>query len=60
MLAAISGVLLFGSEVQHGTLASAVAARPARWVLALSKTVTAAVLGSSSARRGWPPASAER
>ena len=45
MLAAITGVLLFGSEVQHGTLASAVAARPARWVLALAKTVAAAVLG---------------
>jgi len=45
MLAAIGGVLLFGSEVQHGTLASAVAARPARWVLALSKTLTAALLG---------------
>jgi ABC-2 type transport system permease protein len=45
MLAAITGVLLFGSEVQHGTLASAVAARPARWVIALSKTLTAAVLG---------------
>jgi ABC-2 type transport system permease protein len=45
MLAAISGVLLFGSEVQHGTLATAVAARPARWVLAVAKTVTAAVLG---------------
>ena len=45
MLAAIGGVLLFGSEVQHGTLASAVAARPARWVLALSKTLTAAALG---------------
>jgi ABC-2 type transport system permease protein len=45
MLAAITGVLLFGSEVQHGTLAAAVAARPARWVLALSKTVTAAALG---------------
>jgi ABC-2 type transport system permease protein len=44
MLAAIGGVLLFGSEVQHGTLASAVAARPARWVLALSKTLTAALL----------------
>ncbi|MCW2700954.1 MAG: hypothetical protein JWQ45_2489 [Blastococcus sp.] len=45
MLAAISGVLLFGSEVQHGTLAGALAAQPARWVLALSKTLTAAVLG---------------
>ncbi len=45
MLAAIAGVLLFGSEVQHGTLAAAVAARPARWIIALSKTLTAAVVG---------------
>jgi ABC-2 type transport system permease protein len=45
MLAAIAGVLLFGSEVQHGTLAPAVAARPARWVLATSKALTAAGLG---------------
>ena len=45
MFAAIGGVLLFGSEVQHGTLASALAAQPARWVLALSKTLTAAALG---------------
>lgn len=45
MLAAIGGALLFGSEVQHGTLAAAVAARPARWVLALSKTLTACLLG---------------
>ncbi|MCW2697713.1 MAG: hypothetical protein JWR62_2798 [Modestobacter sp.] len=45
MLAAIGGVLLFGSEVQHGTLAGALAAQPARWVLAVSKTLTAAVLG---------------
>jgi ABC-2 type transport system permease protein len=45
MLAAIGGVLLFGSEVQHGTLASAVAALPTRWVLAVSKTLTASALG---------------
>jgi ABC-2 type transport system permease protein len=45
MLAAIGGVLIFGSDVQHGTLATAAAARPARWVLALSKTLTAAALG---------------
>jgi hypothetical protein len=45
MLAAIGGVLLFGSEVQYGTLAAAVAARPARWIIALSKTLTAAALG---------------
>jgi ABC-2 type transport system permease protein len=45
MLAAIAGVLLFGSEVQHGTLAGAVTAGPARWVFALAKTLTAAVIG---------------
>lgn len=45
MLAAIGGVLLFGSEVQHGTLSGAVTARPARWVIALSKTVTASAMG---------------
>jgi hypothetical protein len=45
MLAAIGGVLLFGSEVQHGTLAAAVTARPARWIIALAKTLTAAVMG---------------
>jgi hypothetical protein len=45
MLAAIAGVLLFGSEVQHGTLAAAVAARPARWIIALAKALTAAALG---------------
>lgn len=45
MLAAIGGVLLFGSEVQHGTLAAAVAARPTRWIVALAKTLTGAALG---------------
>lgn len=45
MLAAISGVLLFGSEVQHGTLSVAVTARPARWVIALAKTLTASAMG---------------
>ncbi len=45
MLAAIGGVLLFGSEVQHGTLAAAVVARPARWIVAVAKTFTAAALG---------------
>jgi hypothetical protein len=45
MLAAVAGVLLFGSEFQHGTLASAVAARPARWVFASSKAIAAAGMG---------------
>lgn len=33
VLASIGGVLLFTSEVQHGTLAGVVAAHPARWAL---------------------------
>ena len=45
MLAAIAGVLLFGSEVQHGTLASTLAARPARWIIMLAKTLVAATIG---------------
>jgi hypothetical protein len=45
LLAAIGGVLLYGSEVQHGTLGAAVAARPARWILAVAKTAIAALLG---------------
>ena len=36
------GALLFA---KHGTLAAAVTARPARWVIAQAKTLTAAVLG---------------
>ena len=35
----------FSSEVQHGTLAGAVTAQPARWVLATAKSVIAAAVG---------------
>src|SRR5215207_2844225 len=45
MLAAVAGVLLFGSEVAHGTLASTLAARPARWIIVLAKTLVAATVG---------------
>jgi hypothetical protein len=45
ILAAIGGVLLFGSEVQHGTLASTLAARPARWIVVVAKSLIAAVMG---------------
>ena len=45
VLAAIAGILLFTSETQHGTLATALTAQPARWVLAASKTITAAAIG---------------
>ena len=45
VLAAIAGILLFTSETQHGTLATALTAQPARWVIAVSKTITAAAAG---------------
>jgi ABC-2 type transport system permease protein len=45
VLAAVAGILLFTSEVQHGTLAAALTAQPARWLIAASKTVTAAGFG---------------
>lgn len=44
-LATIAGALLFTSEVQHGTLATSVTARPARSVIALAKILTAAAVG---------------
>ena len=45
VLAMIMGTLTFTSEAQHGTLASAVAAQPARWVTVASKTTVAASFG---------------
>jgi ABC-type transport system involved in multi-copper enzyme maturation permease subunit len=45
VLAAIVGTLMFTSEAQHGTLAAAVAAQPARWVTVASKTTLAASFG---------------
>lgn len=45
VLAAIVGTLMFTSEAQHGTLAAAVAAQPARWVTVASKTIVAASFG---------------
>src|SRR4051812_11139589 len=38
MLAAVASILLFTGEAQHGTLALALTARPARWVLVVAKT----------------------
>jgi ABC-2 type transport system permease protein len=43
--AAVAGIMLFTSEAQHGTLATALAAQPARWVIAASKAITAAAFG---------------
>jgi ABC-2 type transport system permease protein len=45
VLAVIMGTLLFTSEVQHGTLATAVTAQPARWVIVAAKAVIGACLG---------------
>ncbi len=45
VLATIVGALLFTSEVQHGTIANAVAAQPARWVIVAAKTTIAAGFG---------------
>jgi hypothetical protein len=45
VLAAILGTLMFTSEAQHGTLATAVTAQPARWVTVASKTAIAAGFG---------------
>ncbi len=41
VLAGIAGVLSFSAEVQHGTLAAAVAAQPARWPIVAAKAVVA-------------------
>jgi ABC-2 type transport system permease protein len=45
VLAMISGVLLYTAEAQHGTLAGALTAQPARWTIAVAKTLAAAVFG---------------
>ena len=45
VLATIMGTLMFTSEAQHGTIASAVTAQPARWVTVASKTTVAASFG---------------
>lgn len=52
IIAAIGGVLLFTSEVQHGTLAITLAAQPTRWVIAISKIATAAGLGMALGATG--------
>jgi ABC-2 type transport system permease protein len=45
VFAAVAGILLFSSEAQHGTLATALTAQPARWVLVAAKTMMAAAFG---------------
>lgn len=45
IFATVAGILLFTSEAQHGTLSAALTAQPARWVIAVSKTVIAIAFG---------------
>ncbi len=45
ILAMIAGVLLFTSEVQHGTLAGALTARPSKSTLVAGKAMVAATFG---------------
>ncbi len=45
VLAAIAGILLFSAEAQHGTLAGALAAQPARWPVVAGKAVAATAFG---------------
>lgn len=45
VLAVVTGALMFTSEVQHGTLATAITAQPARWVTVAAKTAIAAGFG---------------
>lgn len=45
LFAVVAGTLLFTTEVQHGTLAVALAARPSKPVVVTAKAFTAAALG---------------
>lgn len=45
VFAAVTGLLLFTSEVQHGTLPGTLAAQPARWVTVAAKGLIAAARG---------------
>lgn len=45
LLASVAGIVLFTSEVHHGTLAAVLAAHPTRWVVVAAKTITAAGFG---------------
>jgi hypothetical protein len=45
VLAAIAGIVLFSAEAQHGTLAGALTAQPARWPVVAGKAVVATGLG---------------
>lgn len=52
IVVSVAGVLTFTSEVQHGTLAGALTAQPARWVLAVAKAAMAIAFGLGMAVAG--------
>jgi len=52
IVVAVAGVLTFTSEVQHGTLAAALTAQPARWVFATAKVAIAIAFGLGMAVAG--------
>jgi ABC-type transport system involved in multi-copper enzyme maturation permease subunit len=45
VLSAVAGILLFTSEVQHGTLAGSLTAHPSRWPVVAAKGLVAAGFG---------------
>ena len=45
VFASITGILLFTSEAQHGTLAGVLTSQPARWVIVFSKSMIAGGAG---------------
>ncbi|MDO8362637.1 MAG: ABC transporter permease [Actinomycetota bacterium] len=45
VMAVIAGILMYTSEVQHGTIANAIAAQPARWVSVAAKATVASGFG---------------
>lgn len=47
VLAIIAGILMYTSEVQHGTIANAITAQPARWVSVAAKAVVALCFGTA-------------
>jgi len=57
VLAAIAGVLLFTTEVQHGTLPAALTAHPSRWPVVAAKSLLATgfglVLGAAGLTAGF-------
>lgn len=45
VLATVTGILMFTSEAQHGTLAATLTARPTRWVIVTAKAAMATTVG---------------